>query len=372
MSKKLIVFGNGLGMALNPDHFLLTNAMNRVWACPSRLSEGEKRTLGSLKGIEKETGPQSEDDLTSAQIALAYLSSFQARLGDQALREWFKEDALNYPNTLNKYVFEVAFELYNYTIPRTSMKLWDDFLTHLVIFIRDTRSHIATLNYDDLLYAPFVDGHEFFENGEDKYLTLTKPDPASENKAPYLRDGFWSHSRGIAPQFTPSSFDWKGDCGWYLHLHGSPLYITNGKAKKMKRSEVSGSSKNWRRHIVLANRHDKETIIRRSEILNDYWKNRLPKCIEDAEEIILFGYSGNDIHLNELIKDKRRGPIHVVEWSGATHYPISTNGQVIEDNPLNASEFWGAILNVPQQNVHCLDNILDFIEWTDPSEHIPF
>tara|TARA_R110000868_G_scaffold393332_2_gene664295 strand:+ start:80 stop:1204 length:1125 start_codon:yes stop_codon:yes gene_type:complete len=374
MSKKLIIFGNGLGMALNPDHFLLTNAMTRVWDCPTRLSVGEKTTLGSLKGIETATGPKNEDELATAQVALAYLSSFRAELGDEALSEWFKEDALNYPGTLNKYVFEVAYELYSYLIPEEQRTLWKDFLTSLTCFIRDTRSHIATLNYDDLLYAPFVDGHHFIEGGKTKWLCLTKKDPESSNIAPYLRDGFFKGAGQTLTAFTPDSFNWAGDCGYYLHLHGSPLYVSDTDARKLNRSEVATSTRTLRRHIVLANRKDKETIIRRSEILSDYWDNRLPKCIADAEEIILFGYSGLDLHLNELIRDKHDGPIHVVEWSGSTHYPLSTDENVLEHDPISAKEFWGSVsvLSVPEANVHRMKNILEFREWSNPDDCVPF
>ena len=366
MSKKLIIFGNGLGMALNADHFLLTNAMTRVWNCLTRLSEGEKTTLGSLKGIETATGPKNEDELATAQVALAYLSSFRAELGDEALSEWFKEDALNYPGTLNKYVFEVAYELYSYSIPEEKQELWNDFLTNLICFIRDTRSHVATLNYDDLLYAPFVDGHPI-QNGD--YVVnfqLSKRAAKCANTAPYLRDGFLKGS------FTPDTFNYKGDCGYYLHLHGSPLYVSDTDARKLNRSEVAASTRTLQRHIVLANRNDKETIIRRSEILSDYWDNRLPKCIADAEEIILFGYSGLDLHLNELIREKHESPIHVIEWSGSTHYPLSDEGDVVEDDAVTAEVFWETILSVPSANVHCLDNILDFKEWSNPVDCPPF
>ncbi len=32
MSRKLLIFGNGLGMAIDHNHYSLTNALNTVWS----------------------------------------------------------------------------------------------------------------------------------------------------------------------------------------------------------------------------------------------------------------------------------------------------------------------------------------------------
>jgi hypothetical protein len=373
MSKKLIIFGNGLGMALDPEHFSLTNAMQRVWACEKRLTPEEKTIIGALKGISAKDGPTSEDDLVSTQRALGFLSDFRQSLGKEALETWFTQEALGYPEALRKYVFEVSRELFEYEIPKAREARWHTFLSYFITFVRDTRSHVSTLNYDDLLYEPIVSG---FNVNNEVTIKLSKSDNESNNPAPYLRDGFMNRS------FSPQTFDWAGDCGHYLHLHGSPLLATqNDSHVKLNRNGFRFTSETQKRHIVLANRNDKEAIIDRSEVLKDYWENRLPKCIKDAQEIILLGYSGEDKHLNELIRENKKidddttRRIVVVEWNGATHSGVDNQDDVLETQ-LTQSEYWEK--QVCSDKLIQLDNILDFVEWDDPEganqedEGIPF
>jgi hypothetical protein len=367
MSKKLIIFGNGLGMTLDPEHFSLTNAMQRVWSCEKRLTAEEKKIIGALKGITAEDGPTSEDDLVSTQRALGFLSDFRQSLGKEALETWFTQDAIGYPETLRKYIFEVSKELFSYNIPVERHAHWHNFLLSFIIFVRDTRSHVATLNYDDLLYDPIVTG---FEISTDQTIFLCKKDPSSKNRAPYLRDGFMNQT------FATETFDWLGDCGHYLHLHGSPLLATyDDHSIKLNRNGFQFTAETQKRHIVLANRNDKEAIIDRSEILKDYWENRLPKCIQDASEIILFGYSGEDEHLNKLIRENKKidddtdRRIVVVEWSGAAHSGVDSHDDVLE-TPLTQREYWN--MQVYADRLIAIENILDFTDWDDPSNFIPF
>jgi len=146
-------------MALDQEQFSLKNAMARVWTENNHLTDQEKAIIGSLEGIDSIEGPKSEDDLISAQTALGFLTSFRNSLGEEALTSWFTSDALNYPETINKYIIEIAYDLYCYKIPKYKLGLWGTFLDNLVLHIEQTRSHIATLNYDDLLYDPIVSGH---------------------------------------------------------------------------------------------------------------------------------------------------------------------------------------------------------------------
>jgi len=175
--------------------------------------------------------------------------------------------------------------------------------------------------------------------------------------APFLRDGF------IRTGFNPDSFDWKGDCGHYLHLHGTPLY-TQLHDTKLKRNDADICDTTIPRAIVLANRKDKQSLIRRSAILKDYWENRLPRCIESSESIILFGYSGEDIHLNELIR-KNAGDtkVVVVEWSGAQHKDIEQD--TVLETEIDAELFWEKQVNATM--VIPMDCILDFANWDDPA-----
>jgi hypothetical protein len=58
-------------------------------------------------------------------------------------------------------------------------------------------------------------------------------------------------------------------------------------------------------------------MIEASEILQRCWQF-LRRAIDESAEIVLFGYSGNDTHLNQLIAQKRSSKlVRVVEWLGA-------------------------------------------------------
>ncbi|WP_417271163.1 hypothetical protein [Celeribacter sp.] len=356
MSKKLIIIGNGLGMALDPNHFLLTNAMTRVWESGALTNEA-KDLIGALKGIEPETGPRSETDLISTQIALSLLTDFRSRLGADALETWFTDTAKTFPLTLRKYVFEVAFDLYNYGIPDDKLGQWAEFTQSFIRFIMETKSHVATLNYDDLIYEKIVEG--VCVDGE----WLVPSRRQGVNGPATSKDGF------ISGEFRAECFDWGGDCGFYLHLHGTPLFATKDERNiKLGRNEVEFKNENRRRHIVLANPKDKRDIIDQSEILKNFWDVQLPRCIREAEEIIVFGYSGLDDHLNELLKesDKKKW---VIEWSGSKHY--SKDSGVLEGEEIDATTFWKDAVG-DNCEVKPLGNILDFKEWDNPDDWPPF
>ena len=360
MSKKLIIIGNGLGMALNPEHFSLANAMNRVWDGDS-LDTKQKELIGALKGIDAGTGPTGEDELIATQIALGLLSDFRDRLGDDALDRWFTGYAKNFPHTLRRYIFEIAFDLYSYEVPAAKQNLWENFTQHFIKFIMETKSHVATLNYDDLIYEKVVNGVVI----DGKKWMPQEVQPGK--KFPYIRDGFIN--RGY-PQFRQDSFDFSGDCGFYLHLHGTPLFATKGSQHiKLPRCDMSFNEETRRRHIILANPKDKRELISQSEILDNLWKKQLPRCIREANEIIVFGYSGLDEHLNERLADAKATKKWVIEWSRTKH--ALHDSEIIEGAEVSAEQFWTKKLG---QNVQVkrLDNILDFTEWYNPDDHIPF
>jgi hypothetical protein len=349
MSRKLIIIGNGLGMAISPSHFDLTKAMARVW---DKLDQSDKKILGSLKGIDAQNGPRSEEELISTQSALAYLNNFRQTLGAEALDTWFTKDATKYPDILNKFIFKVADELFKYSQGDADASNFSRFRSDLERFLRRTKSHVATLNYDDLIYDHLV-------------TTLTK----NKDRPAVFCDGFKFDSGSNVGKYKPDIFVSYPHKIHYLHLHGSPLFATrDNEAVKVKRSSRDYSDISLPRHIVLANKVDKEKIIQRSEILKDYWENRLQHCIRAADEIILFGYSGEDDHLNEAIRKEfpEGKKISVVEWSRAKHFKSSA-----KSTEISPTDYWREAMG---RKIHIcrLPNILDFTDWDDPSNYIPF
>ena len=86
-------------------------------------------------------------------------------------------------------------------------------------------------------------------------------------------------------------------------------------------------------------------------VLSAYW-NYLNFCLNESEEIIVFGYSGDDLHLNDVIAayaQSRR--VVVVEWSGSG----ATEQQ--------RRWFWTQKLKTNNLQHWYLPNILAFNQW---------
>ena len=157
----------------------------------------------------------------------------------------------------------------------------------------NNRAHVVTLNYDNLLYDPLC--RRKILSGFDGVLI----------------DGF----KG---KFDPNNLvrfpDKVNKLGWFLHLHGSPLFVGDRKLGGAGRAFLEAEEEC---HIVLTHVAHKLSVIESSEILSEYWE-RFDEALEESSEIIVFGYSGVDTHLNKVIsnygKDKLIG---VVEWSGS-------------------------------------------------------
>lgn len=366
MNRKLVVFGNGLGMALSAGKFSLKKVMPEVWEWKGSftdepfLSDKEKQLISDcIQGIEVKTGPSEESQMMGAQMAQFGHELITEVVAPDDQDHWFTEPAIQYPETISKYVYEVARQL-----DRNSRKFNDDprlkaFLDGLIPFIAETKSHIATLNYDTLLYAPFNDGHSV----GDKCFHVCKARPSET----FLNDGYRKNGFQRS-NFSREYSNW--NFGFYLHLHGSPLFVDeDDKPKKLKRSEISGHTPNSAHHIILSDGSLKKYLIERSPVLSLYW-DMLDKALEEASEIIVFGYGGGDDHLNKAIKDSGL-PVRIVEYNDPkatdqereTYWAekLSKNGGVIEGEE-------------KQVTLVRLDSILDFSDWSaaPDDDYIPF
>ena len=109
MARKLVIFGNGLGRALNNEHFNLTAAMRSVWANAECLTPAQKDLIATaIEGVEIENGPENEQQLFGTQLALIACEILEKATNDEKLGHWLTEEALGYPSALNKYTYEVA------------------------------------------------------------------------------------------------------------------------------------------------------------------------------------------------------------------------------------------------------------------------
>lgn len=341
MSRKLIIIGNGLGMALSPDEFSLKQVMPKVWR--EKLDPSEQDLIAScISGI-KDSGPSEESQLMNAQIAQLGHELITGQVDNQKLNLWFTENGRDYPQAIGKYVYEVARQLDSNSQKQQDNAKLKEFLDSLVRHIFAQKSHVATLNYDTLLYSAFNDW--FKPQGFSHQIRLCF------NYEGALVDGHWRQGG-----FAPSHFERKhgNNFGFYLHLHGSPLFV-GSPGRKLGRHEMQTHTPSDAKHIILSDGSMKPHLIERSEILKLFW-DQLSVAINEACEIILFGYGGGDAHLNEMLgRSKKR--IRVVERQGTKRL-------------YERQQFWKDTLNFEANLVVDLRySVLDFKAWDETPGH---
>lgn len=320
MQRKTIIFGNGLGMAHCPEHYSLDQAIGQVWGNASLLDEASKQLIRLCLPDQNDERPRGEEDLDTLQTAL---SACDVLLGIGSARiHWLSEQGQAFPNAIRNFIFHTALHFHARKVP-----LPDGFVDPLARFITDTNSHIATLNYDNLLYSPMINRRVM--SGYDGSLV----------------DGF--HGAGFRAGNLERKFG--REFGYYLHLHGSPLFFERGGAiLKLPQRELAYATDTVSSHIVLTHFHHKTSVISASDVLLSYWR-KLVEAINESNEVILFGYSGKDEHLNSLLTSASGVPVRVVEWNGAGS----------EDERLS---YWSEQLK-RAVSVTRMPNILDFRGW---------
>ena len=290
-------------MAIDPDAYNLTWRLLDVWS-HGPLTE-DQRSLISACLPEREAMPRSEEHLGTLQSVVAACETL-LEVRPAAGQHWLTSNGQAFPQAVQRFAFEVAKQMFvaRYTNSEASnfehlCTLPRQFLDSLSNAVASTMSHVATLNYDGLLSKAFEDRGLLGRNNS------------------ILRDGFINDNFSRNNLFRPQE---RG--GWYLHLHGSPLFSTNSKGQLRKLSRNSllndkSNLKNVGQHIVLTHVQHKMSIIQGSHILDTYWEF-LNLALEKSQEIVFFGYSGNDAHLNRLVAQGRgQKPVRVVEWLGA-------------------------------------------------------
>ncbi|MEG3660532.1 hypothetical protein [Celeribacter halophilus] len=205
MSRKLIVVGNGLGMAIAPKQFGLKPVMQRVWR--EGLEEDERKLLAKhFRDIDEDNGPSEERHLMVAQVAVIMPEMVEETPSSHAksLKRWFTapEELDEIKEALNNYCYAIAKRLFE-CVRSNDMFFppniqWDvcQAYTSLSRLMGDSSGapHITTLNYDGFLYTG-----QLFEHYTDGFLKNGGNLPVWQNKF---------------AQRKPR----------YLHLHGSPLF----------------------------------------------------------------------------------------------------------------------------------------------------
>jgi hypothetical protein len=330
--RSLYIFGNGLGMAIAPEAFNLTNALIDVW--DDGTLEDEQKSLISACLPADAQKPTSEEQLAKLQDTVNACEILLS-IRDTGAGHWLSEQGNRFPEAVYKLTYAVARKMYlaKHVAGEnlgTTCRAPTEFIAPLIQKVKDTGSHVATLNYDGLLANAFQETHIL--GGE----------------SPVLLDGF------IESSFNRTNlFRKKGYGGWYLHLHGSPLFAgkSGGKPRKLAESTISRKAipEHVGRHLVLTHFTHKPRIIAASEILSIYWEF-LQMALDESERIVIFGYSGNDIHLNRLISQLRvKKDIVVVDWLGSGSAVIR-------------QAFWNDQLGGDVQ-LHLLEDVFTFADW---------
>lgn len=292
-----LLFGNGLGRALAPEYFPLDAGIRSVWNDEDELLTAEsKRSIiqclpdGDDGPVEM---PSKEDELATLHRVVT-----ACKLIGEVEREdpiWLTQHGRDFPRVIDHFIGRVAH--YFHQCP-TSTPEYLKCIEGVAWFVKNYYAHVATLNYDNLLYQPLIDAEVL------------------AGYSGHLLDGFTGMT------FDESSMArHRKELGWYLHLHGSPLfYDDNGSVKKLRQARLDESYATdnvLHRHIVLSHTKSKPEIISGSALLSSYWEF-FGKALDESSRVVVFGYGGFDSHVNKRISDwitvrkKRREEVTVV------------------------------------------------------------
>lgn len=323
MDRKLLIFGNGLGMAIDANHYSLTNALNTVWSDDSLWNDTVHRDL-IQNCIPSGQCPVSEEELDKLYLVSTscdYLNDYPNTANGQ---HWLSNYGQEFTQATQEYIHTVASHLFD-----SSNKLPTNFKNPLIDFIKNTKSHVATLNYDKLLYDEFI------------------KEDICKGYSGYLVDGFYDTG------FKPSNMErlFGRSFGYYMHLHGCPLFKDiNGITYKLTTSQISTNNIFGTKHIVLTHIPHKPSVITASEVLSTYW-SYLILSLSEVKEIILFGYSGCDTHLNKILKVHASSKNKkIIEWDG--------DGQTTQQR----QQFWDGELGA-NVTVQRMADITQFTSW---------
>lgn len=333
MVENLFVFGNGIGRSIDNDFFSLQNAMSTVWNDTTILDIDTKaliqKCLPGKDGRSLSTSPVSEEELDGLQLVVNACDIISEFEGDTWSDVWLSPQGYDFPKKVRNYLHMVASFFIIEQNKNKKLKLPNQFRDSLCEAIITHHANIATLNYDDLIYDSFTKSKVFEDH--------------------YLRDGFFAHGFDLkmSRDFRKSDRE-----GWYLHLHGSPLFVgENGSCKKMDRGKLRSKTPVSQIHLVLTNMRHKMSLIEASEILSNYWII-LKEEVRRAKNIVIMGYGGKDIHLNEALElAPESARIRIVERNMA------------ERTKEDCEREWKSRINHKNIEVVLIDNILDFRDW---------
>ena len=145
MPRSTLIFGNGLGMAIDPQYFKLESGLQSVWNGSVQFKVDHKRLVASAIRLQGNEYPKSEEQLDQLQVAIA-ASSFLRSFESEDVK-WLSDESRDFPQAFRRFVHEVAWYFHN-----SRKQIPEKFANSLSDFIDSTRSHVAVLNYHNLIY----------------------------------------------------------------------------------------------------------------------------------------------------------------------------------------------------------------------------
>ena len=112
MSRKLLIFGNGLGMAIDSNHYSLNNALNTVWNDTSMWSDIQHRGL-IQNCIPTGNCPVSENELDKLHLVSTscdFLNGFPNAANNV---HWLSSYVKDFTEAVQDYIHTVASHLFD-------------------------------------------------------------------------------------------------------------------------------------------------------------------------------------------------------------------------------------------------------------------
>ena len=273
------LLGNGIGRAIDNNYFSLKTG---IQSSLCKLQSAEKDVIDQLfKSNYSEEALETHHSIANSCQSLIDLETKHSL-------SYLKDSGKNFPNSLYNFIYLTAKYFWDYPIDKCP-KEFNEFVNRFSNYIRKKKSNVANLNYDKLIYSSFVDNN-ILKRGYDGVLI----------------DGILNKS-GIfeAENFLDKN---RNNCGYYLHLHGSPsIYLENTNVKKTHHrdtlpncfaQENSGKIHNT---IVLSHANLKSDIIFTNRVLATYF-TAFQFALSDSNALCIIGYGGEDNHINNAIK----------------------------------------------------------------------
>lgn len=293
MSFTLFLVGNGLGRAIDNDYFALHEGIRRVWESGDEVVvENHQPILRCLNRENSQLGQPQEEEFEPIYLATKACSALSKIESGENL--WLTDLGRDFPKSIN-YVLGKFGSSFHCDLREIKNQKFHNFISRFTQYISDNSCHVATLNYDNLLYQ------SFFENG-----ILNGFRNGSR-----LLDGFTANGISEGPLIFDDQWLERKErnltMGFYIHLHGSPLFIDGEVCiQKLRQSELVESFNNEnlrfnKRHLVLAPTRMKPDLIIESPLLDRYW-TLFDQALRQTNRVVLLGYGGFDIHVNETLK----------------------------------------------------------------------